>query len=962
MMKSVPSVTAAFAALWLGICPPSMATPDGDLATKNATAAATARTSPLPPRAAAAAEAPKEKAAAVAPRGGKPGKLREHLTLLKQALPPNSIEGPGAAGDGGFLQRAYPDNDIPLERIEGARAAAKAVGGRNFPSGKGQPGTFVAVGPSDALYPKSPFRSASSYVPTDYLASGRTVALAIDPNCTIGRCRLWAAPAGGGIWRTSNALAGQPNWQYLSGPFGINAVGSITIDPNDATGNTLWVGTGEPNACGGSCIAGVGLYKSTDGGDTWAGPIGASAFNARGVGAIIVKPGDPFTIYAASARAGRGASSVSSGGFLTLVPGAPPWGLYKSGDGGATWTLLHNGAATAAECDTVAKATAANSPCSIRGVRDIAIDPLDPETVYAGSFQRGVWRSRDGGATWVQIKPSLNATQNTSRPMLAVNRLPNGNTRLYVAEGNVGAPYARLFRTDDARAAVPAFSDLTSSNPADPGYGSYNYCSGQCWYDNFVVSPAGFPDIVYLGGSYAYGETGNISNGRAVGLSTDGGVSFTDMTMDGTDMINPNGLHPDQHALVVQPGNPWRFFEASDGGVMRSDGYFTDASPWCDRRALSGASLTRCKQLLSRVPAKLESMNKGLTTLQFQSLSVSPHNVNIVQGGTQDNGTWQSTGNPVRWINTMIGDGGQSGFDAVNPQFRFHTFYDASPDVNFSGGDMADWNWIGDPIYGHAGTQFYVPIISDPKVSRTMFAGTGRTIYRTKTWGMGSMTVDEFRRRCNEWRGDFTVQCGDWEELGPTRLTAAAWGDRAGGSVVAIRRTASNSSTAWVATQTGRVFISRNVDANPAAAVAWTRLDSLATNDPNRFVTGVHIDPANPNRAWIAYSGFSASTPAAPGHVFEVVHDPVAGTATWTDRSFDLGDLPITDVARDDLTGDLYAASDFGVFRLAAGTTSWTAAAPGMPNVEVTGLTMIASARKMYVATHGLGAWLLNLP
>lgn len=395
---------------------------------------------------------------------------------------------------------------------------------------------------------------------------------------------------------------------------------------------------------------------------------------------------------------------------------------------------------------------------------------------------------------------------------------------------------------------------------------------------------------------------------------------------------------------------------------MRSNGLFSDVSSWCDSRGLSGAGLTRCKQLLSRVPEKLESMNKGLKTLQFQSLSVSPHNVNIVQGGTQDNGTWQSTGNPVRWINTMIGDGGQSGFDAADPAFRFHTFFDASPDVNFSGGDMADWNWIGDPIFGHAGTQFYVPIISDPKVSRTMFAGTGRTVYRTKTWGMGTMDLAEFRRQCNEWTGVFEVVCGDWEETGPTRLTAAAFGDRAGGAVAAVERTASDSITAWAATTTGRVFISKNVDADPALAVSWKRLDTLVANDPNRFVSGIHIDPANPNRAWVSYSGFNASTPATPGHVFEVTYNPASGTATWVDRSHDLGDIPITDVARDDVNGDLYAASDFGVFRLAAGTTSWTAAAPGMPNVEVTSLTILPAARRMYVATHGLGAWLLNLP
>ena len=95
--------------------------------------------------------------------------------------------------------------------------------------------------------------------------------------------------------------------------------------------------------------------------------------------------------------------------------------------------------------------------------------------------------------------------------------------------------------------------------------------------------------------------------------------------------------------------------------------------------------------------------------------------------------------------------------------------------------------------------------------------------------------------------------------------------------------------------------------------------------------------------------------------MFEVTYNPGTGTSTWVDRSFDFGDLPVTDLVRDDATGDLYAASDFGVPLLAAGTTSWVEAASGMPNVEVAGLTIVPGARILYAATHGLGAWRLNL-
>ena len=93
-----------------------------------------------------------------------------------------------------------------------------------------------------------------------------------------------------------------------------------------------------------------------------------------------------------------------------------------------------------------------------------------------------------------------------------------------------------------------------------------------------------------------------------------------------------------------------------------------------------------------------------------------------------------------------------------------------------------------------------------------------------------------------------------------------------------------------------------------------------------------------------------------------MTYNPLAGTAAWVDVSYDLGDIPFNDVARDDVSGDLYAASDFGVYRLAAGATSWGLAAPGMPNVEVADLNMQAGARKLFAATHGLGAWVLNLP
>lgn len=898
-----------------------------------------------------------------------PPALGKHLEQLARTVPGNegmAEEGPASGAEAAFLQRAYPAETISLAQAAAARAAFASAKGRAFPRGKGAKGAWVSVGPSEALYPKTEFRSSFSYVPTDYVAGGRTTSIAIADTCKPGDCKLYITPAGGGVWRTKNGLTGQPHWEYLGGPLGINSAGTVTIDPNDPSGNTIYVGTGEANICGSGCVAGVGIYKSTNGGDTWTGPLGGPATDTgnplagKGVGDIVIEPGSPNTIYAATTTALRGMSESCCAGVTRPVPGADKWGLYKSTNGGATWTFIHNGSANAAACTGDLTEFNNGGPCSPRGVRHVVLDPADPEMVYASSYARGVWRSPDGGATWTQIKPPLINTT-TDRAAIAVNSLPGGATRMYVYEGfGGGNPYSRLFRSDNANTAA-VFQDLTSANVADTGWAWHNICAPQCWYDVFVHTPKGHPDIVYAGGDYTYGET--IANKRGVILSTDAGVSGTDMTFDGTDPYHPNGLHPDQHDLVTNPSNPLQFFETNDGGVMRSSGELVDRSSWCadPLRALGPISTARCEQMLSAIPSKLEGLNHGLSTLQWIKVKASPHNPQLLTGGTQDNGTWETPGSPVKWENTMIGDGGWAGFDAENPNFRFHNFFDATTDVNFNDGNIADWIWTADPIFGHPGTQFYAPVISDPRVSGTMFAGTGRTVYRTKTHGLGTMTLEEAQHQCNEWFGVFEVQCGDWAETGPTRLTAAAFGDRAGGAVSTIDRTAADTSTAWAATTTGRVFVSRNIDADPAGSVAWTRLDDDTAIDPGRFVSSIHVDSADGNRAWVSYSGYGANTPGTPGHVFLVVYDPGTGTSTWTDLSFDFGDLPVNDLVRDDATGDLYAGTDFGALRLANGTTTWTDSAPGLPHVEVTSLEVLPGERILYAATHGLSTWRLNL-
>ena len=826
--------------------------------------------------------------------------------------------------------RAYPADEVPFQVTLDAQTAFNAVASKS----KNSPGTWQLIGPTKATYPA--VLNAFLFDGAQYVTSGRVTAMAIGPSCNASSCPVYVAAAGGGIWRTTKGLAGTQNWEFVSGTFATNAIGSLILDPNDPTGKTLYAGTGEPNVSADS-EAGLGIYKSTNGGDTWTLLAGSSQFQGRAVASLAITP--TGAILAGIARAVRGISSVVSGG-VTSNPPAPvaTFGVYKSLDGGATFTNV---------------STALGS---VRGVNEVRVDPNNGSIYYASFLGEGVWRSSNGGATWTQMKNPLNTPNNANNTDRSEFALANngGTTRMYVGQGASGGPQARFYRSENAQSGTNAsFVDMTTPQ-------NINYCTGQCWYDNYVVSPSGHPDIVYLGGSFDYNNLHGRDNGRAVLLSTDGGATWSDLTQDG-DPNHAEGMHPDQHALVVNPNDPYQFFAGSDGGVIRSDGQFADTSSKCDSRGMNAADTAYCKSLLSRVPNQLVALNEGLTTLQFMSLSVSNQRPqNLLQGGTQDNGTFQYNGSANVWPQIIYGDGGQSGFSATNDKLRFNTFTGQASDVNFRDGDPTAWVVATGPIVSSPeGAYFYPPVTGDPVAGGTIFQGS-QSVWRTQDWGGDQAYLEA---NCPEFTTSAAdPNCGDFVRIGPagaTDLTSASYGTRAGGFVAAIERARSNTGTAWVATGTGRVFISDNVDAASPSAVVWTRLDLSSTTDPNRFVTSIYVDPANPNHAWISYSGYNFNTPAQPGHVFEVTR--TGATATWVDRSYNLADLPITDLVRDDVTGDLYAASDFGVMRLESGSTTWTVAGSGLPKVEVPGLTIVPGSRLLYAATHGRGAWLLDL-
>jgi hypothetical protein len=900
----------------------------------------------------------------------KPGQNRQ------TAIGANEVRHPDLTPDvENYLNRAYPADEVPMKATMRAQSgwAALVASSANSPA-EAQVGIWKLLGPDAATYPGvlNVLGDGGAYI-----ASGRITALAIAPTCVDGNCKVYVGAAGGGIWRTTDGLSNTPIWEFLSNSFGTNAIGSLIVDRNVASGNTIYAGTGEPNVSGDS-ESGLGIYRSTNGGTTWTLLPGSAQFAGRAVGSLDTTPSG--WILAGIARAVRGVSST--GGATSNPPIAVDLGVYRSTNGGTTFQEI---------------ATAAQLGGTLRGVTKIQRDPDNSATgdpnfpffgdlvYYTGVLQTGVYRTTDGGTSWVKIKTSFaNGADNADRSEFALAPFgtPTAPTsvRMYVGLGS-GTSGARFYSTQAVDAVAAAEADFINQTTAQ----NANYCTTQCWYDNVVASPykntLGQPNTVYLLGSFDYNQieiAGGQSNGRAVLYSTDGGFTWSDLTQDGKpDPSHNEFTHPDQHAIIFNPNNLNQYFEGNDGGLVRSSGLFVDDSAECDTRPLSPANNAYCKSLLNRVPSALFSLNRGLSTLQFQSVSATVFQVKggkngkstiTLQGGTQDNGTFQYIGIGSVWPQIMYGDGGQSGFGAGVEAQRFNTFTGQAHDVNFRSGNPLYWCIASAPIItSPEGSLFYPPIIADPVNARTIFEGS-QSVWRTQNWGGNQAFLEA---NCPEFTTSAAQPgCGDFVRIGngvPSQdLTAVAWGTRSGGNVSFISRDPNNTGVIWAATSTGRLFYSANGGNAAAGAVVWERLDQSSANSPGRFITGIAILPGT-NTVAVSYNGYAFNTPGQPGHIY-VVRRTAASTGTWSDFSFNLADFPATAVVLDEQspispTGVvLYAASDFGVMRYIDTSGVWTLAGNGLPKVECSGLTILPSLRHLYVATHGRSVWDLPLP
>ncbi|MFL6584999.1 MAG: WD40/YVTN/BNR-like repeat-containing protein [Chthoniobacterales bacterium] len=336
-----------------------------------------------------------------------------------------------------------------------------------------------------------------------------------------GKITLFVGAASGGVWKSTD---GGTRYKPVFDQQPVQSVGAIAFDPKNA--RNIWVGTGE-SWTRNSVSIGDGIYKSTDGGDTW-NNVGLP--KSERIARILVSPQSSDTVFAA-------------------VPGnlwsdSPDRGLYKTTDGGKTWNLVLKGANPSTGCS------------------EVVIDPTNASVLYAcmWDFRRkgwtfrsggdgpsapsgsGLFRSTDGGTTWSEVTPE-NSKGFPSKPYgrLAIAIAPTNAKRIYCV---VESTESALFVSDDGGATWDK-RDKSNWMVWRPFY-----------FANLIVDPKN-PDRVFK------------TDGALI-MTEDAGKSFS--VVGGF-----QGTHGDVHDVWIDPTNPQTVFSGDDGGMWYS---YNGGSKW----------------------------------------------------------------------------------------------------------------------------------------------------------------------------------------------------------------------------------------------------------------------------------------------------------------------------------------------------------------------------------------------
>lgn len=731
---------------------------------------------------------------------------------------------------------------------------------------------------------------------------------------------VYVGAASGGVWKSVNAGT---TWEPIFENYGTANVGDIAIFQPDP--DIVWVGTGE--SCTRNSVGwGDGVYKSTDGGETF---VNVGLGDTHHIGEVLTHPFDRDIVY------------VAAQGHLWGHSGER--GLYRTKDGGETWELLGDGLPNDGRT----------------GATDIKMDPHNPNVLYAAFWERlrqpyrfdsggpngGMFKSTDGGDTWTKLTSGL-PEGDTGKIGISVYR-QNPNIVMAIVEHGYQPQSGRGGRRGRGGGGRgggggpvnPEYADMTrlgtgiyrSEDGGDSWEFVTRYNNRPFYYSHIYIDPNDDQQVYVLAGS--------------ANVSEDGGRSFS---------RNMEGISGDFHALWVHPEKPDIFYVGNDKGS-----YVT-----YDR----GMTFTM-----------FDNMDIG----QFYAVTADNRDPYWVYGGLQDNGNWGGPSNSRdyngilndHWFKFHSGDGFHT---TVDPN-DWRTVYTESQGGNLRRLD-AVFRQVGQSITPNrtnilnltdvysdltpvAATQdgggggrgggggnrlprdrfrfnWSSPLILSPHASKTLYFGGNhlfKSIDRGDTWTMISPDLST---------NDPVLT--DEESGGLTRDVTQA---ETHATLITISESPIAPGLIWAGTDDGRVHVTRDDGGS------WT--------DVRRNVRGV------PEGLWVSRvtaSRFDQGTAYVTfdGHRSDNFRPWVLKTTdfgeTWQNISSNLpADEPVYVITEDVRNRNLlFVGTEFGAYATVDGGASWARLMADLPTVAVHDLIVHPRDGDLIAATHGRSVWILD--
>ena len=685
------------------------------------------------------------------------------------------------------------------------------------------------------------------------MISGRVLAIAVDPE---NHAHYYIAAASGGVWKTENDGI---TWTPVFDGEGSYSIGTVVLDPKDS--GVVWVGSGESNSQR-SVGYGDGVYRSEDGGKSWTN---MGLKKSEHIGRIAIDPRNSNIVF------------VAAEGPL-WGPGGDR-GLYKTTDGGKTWkNVLHISENT--------------------GVVDVAIDPVEPNVMYAATYQRrrhvwtlidggpesALYKSTDGGENWNKLKSGL-PTEEMGRIGLAISPADHNVVYATIEAANKAGG---VFRSKDRGAT------WEKRNP-------FNQTA--MYYSQIFADPKNV-DRVY------------VANFNIM-VSDDGGKTVT--------KLPSKSKHVDNHVIWIDPGNTDHYLVGCDGGVYES---YDRAANW--------------------------EYKSNLPLGQFYDVAVDNalpfYNV---YGGTQDN---NNLGGPSRttsasgitnadWFITQGGDGFRTQVDPEDPNTIYTEYQEGAltrydkltgertgiAPQELKEGDLYRWDWDSPLIISpHSHTRLYY-------AANKVF----RSDDRGDTWQIVS---PDLTRQID--RNSLPVMGRVWEPDAVAKNASTSFY----GNIVVLSESPKKEGLIYAGTDDGLIQVTEDGGSN------WRKLDKFPGVPDTTYVSRI---AASNHDAGTVYAAFENHKNA--DFKPYLLKSTDAGH-TWGSIAGNLPENgPVLAFAEDPVNPNLlFVGTEFGCYFTIDGGKKWVQLKGNFPTIAVRDLVIQARESDLVVGTFGRSIYILD--